>query len=71
MYWFPSPTGVNYYECQKKNVYIEYNTIYFRPQQGLTIMNQPFTYHEEFEEPDKDFRPQQGLTIMNHNINKQ
>ena len=38
---FPSPTGVNYYEFEDKVVLeTEDRTEGFRPQQGLTIMNQ-------------------------------
>ena len=59
---FPSPTGVNYYECEgiNNNTHI----FGFRPQQGLTIMN-----WSDFLRTDvhkiSSFRPQQGLTIMN------
>ena len=37
---FPSPTGVNHYECCAclKSLFSEYKEG-FRPQQGLTIMN--------------------------------
>ena len=36
----------------------------FRPQQGLTIMNQSIERLKE-QERRRSFRPQQGLTIMN------
>ena len=36
----------------------------FRPQQGLTIINNKMSKLKEFVE-NKSFRPQQGLTIMN------
>ena len=35
---FPSPTGVNYYECSILVISL-IATLCFRPQQGLTIMN--------------------------------
>ena len=37
---FPSPTGVNYYELEKEIKRLKYEKKKrFRPQQGLTIMN--------------------------------
>ena len=36
--WFPSPTGVNHYES-KINLNDQSVELSFRPQQGLTIMN--------------------------------
>ena len=36
---FPSPTGVNYYECEKYEFGEWKGYASFRPQQGLTIMN--------------------------------
>ena len=36
----------------------------FRPQQGLTIMNQDFYKFKDCQDR-LGFRPQQGLTIMN------
>ena len=45
----------------------------FRPQQGLTIMNDADAQRYREMCINQSFRPQQGLTIMNipHNINKQ
>ena len=40
----------------------------FRPQQGLTIMNQPLKHWRTAWKRRLSFRPQQGLTIMNHLI---
>ena len=59
---FPSPTGVNYYELNTVNTNKTAKS--FRPQQGLTIMNQKmlkFIVRRRLF----CFRPQQGLTIMN------
>ena len=59
---FPSPTGVNYYEY----IFHYYTTevICFRPQQGLTIMNESAKKFKRWV-TSECFRPQQGLTIMN------
>ena len=38
--WFPSPTGVNYYEFETIKEQLNEQGYGFRPQQGLTIMNQ-------------------------------
>ena len=38
----------------------------FRPQQGLTIMNNETDFYSI--NSNRGFRPQQGLTIMNYDI---
>ena len=63
---FPSPTGVNYYECNEDCPFLKYlQEKCFRPQQGLTIMNLHMKILEVLE-LITCFRPQQGLTIMNY-----
>ena len=37
--WFPSPTGVTYYESKQSKLYIVKEKYGFRPLQGLPIMN--------------------------------
>ena len=36
---FPSPTGVNHYECYIQYIHLSFDILSFRPQQGLIIMN--------------------------------
>ena len=63
---FPSPTGVNYYEFKSielSEAFKEYANG-FRPQQGLTIMNESIIVLVK-KSRLFSFRPQQGLTIMN------
>ena len=62
--WFPSPTGVNYYELFQRHTQRDIYKEFPSP----TGVN----YYESDDEifyNDEDFfsfRPQQGLTIMNH-----
>ena len=58
---FPSPTGVNHYEFEDEYGLEVYDC--FRPQQGLTIMN---NIKKIIIILGLGFRPQQGLTIMNY-----
>ena len=62
---FPSPTGVNYYECNVERELLENINTGFRPQQGLTIMNGFNITFFKIPKNKNGFRPQQGLTIMN------
>ena len=63
-YEFPSPTGVNYYEWVDDLRELVFDEISFRPQQGLTIMNN-ISVNLVSRKHYTSFRPQQGLTIMN------
>ena len=61
---FPFPAGVNYYESIRFSFLFVFSLNCFRPQQGLTIMNDDNIVRSR-KMKATSFRPQQGLTIMN------